>query len=296
MAITWGSIVYGPAGSSGTGLRLGYEITKNGKTTTLKIYSETRWSIQDSRFWLDVTFNGSSIVSQKQSIYTYRNTTNWGKTGDNSNIQLQYTYETEVSGEYTFSASMKSTATNTDALLYNCSAKTSGSDTTWNVVAPQNQWIAIDVSNKITSESDINTSWGASAGNDYSPVEGYSVSLWKIIGGNWNVSNDTDKTLIGYISTGEATSAIKNLKTDFNVSLASGDQIVTSVCSYTIEKVWAPEWQYSNVVTIEDFCSIFIKKDGIWQKGVLYARDSSGDFKPVKELYQRQENDLVKIK
>lgn len=126
MAITWGTIVYGPDGRSA--FRLGYEIGSNNTTqVSVNIYAETRWSIQDTRFQLDISVDSTSIHSAKQSINTYRDTTNWGLAGASSNIVLLKSFSNSTAGTHTFSASLKCTATNSDALLYGrtCSCSSS---------------------------------------------------------------------------------------------------------------------------------------------------------------------------
>lgn len=133
MAITWGSKVYGPSGSSRDGYRLGYEILNNNSSTvTLKIYVETRWSVQDTRFNLSVNVNNSNVVDEKVSIYTYRNSTSWSdETGNTQNVIELKSCNVTTPGTFSFSAALSCTATNTNAILYGATCYCSGSGTVY---------------------------------------------------------------------------------------------------------------------------------------------------------------------
>lgn len=74
MAITWGSAIWG----SKCGLRLGVDHTIDGNKTTVTIYAQTYYSIQDTSNTFIVDFgNTNGIYKGSISIKTYNNSSGW---------------------------------------------------------------------------------------------------------------------------------------------------------------------------------------------------------------------------
>lgn len=74
MAITWGNAIWG----SKCGLRLGVDHTIDGNKTTVTIYAQTYYSIQDTSNTFIVDFgNTNGIYKGSISIKTYNNSSGW---------------------------------------------------------------------------------------------------------------------------------------------------------------------------------------------------------------------------
>ena len=73
MAIAWGNAIWG----SRCGLRLGYETSISGQTTTVKIYAQTYYAISESYNTFSVTFCGSSQYNGSKSVNTSNNSSGW---------------------------------------------------------------------------------------------------------------------------------------------------------------------------------------------------------------------------
>lgn len=116
MAIAWGNAIWG----SRCGLRLGYEASTSGNTTTVRIYAQTYYSISDSSNTFSVTFCGSSQYNGSKSISTSNNSSGW-------NNQVELWSGSTTNQTWSISASI----TGIEAAGKFNTASVSGSGTTW---------------------------------------------------------------------------------------------------------------------------------------------------------------------
>jgi hypothetical protein len=99
MAITWGSA----ATFENVGFKLGYEVSKSGATTTIKIYINTKYAVSDKVNTLKVVINDKTVYEDDVSVYTYNNS---GSGWADANTKLLKTFYSTAAGEITFSASL----------------------------------------------------------------------------------------------------------------------------------------------------------------------------------------------
>ncbi len=104
MAIVWGDKVeLARAGKSSVGFRIGYEASFSGKTTTVKIYVNTKYAVYDVVNTLKVSVTGATDYEDAVGISTSNNS---GSGWADANTKLLKTFNTTSTGTISISASL----------------------------------------------------------------------------------------------------------------------------------------------------------------------------------------------
>lgn len=98
MAITWGAAVTGGSG----GMKLGYEVSRSGATMTVKIYVNTKYSVDDTSNTFIVSLTGGTGYNGSVTIKTTSNSGGWSDT----NTKHIGTFTTSSAGTISISASL----------------------------------------------------------------------------------------------------------------------------------------------------------------------------------------------
>lgn len=115
MAITWGAAVTGGSG----GMRLGYEVSRSGTTMTVKIYVNTKYSVDDTSNTFVVSLTGGTGYNGSVTIKTTSNSGGWSDT----NTKRIGTFTTSSAGTISISASLTGINTLGSSLKATLSAK-----------------------------------------------------------------------------------------------------------------------------------------------------------------------------